>query len=40
VGQAVAFIEVAEAAVAAGRPSCLFCGRPIDPNGHMCPRMN
>ena len=40
VGQASAFVEVAEAAVAAGRPNCLFCGRPIDPHGHMCPRMN
>jgi len=29
------------AAVAArGRPSCQFCGNPLDPEGHMCPAMN
>ena len=26
--------------VAAGRPPCRLCGRPIDPDGHACPRMN
>jgi uncharacterized repeat protein (TIGR03847 family) len=26
--------------VAAGRPSCEFCGEPMDPAGHLCPRMN
>lgn len=26
--------------VAAGRPSCPFCGRPLDPTGHICPRAN
>ncbi len=25
---------------AAGRPQCALCGRPIDPEGHMCPRTN
>lgn len=39
-GQALAFCEQAEAVVAAGRPSCIFCGNPIDPEGHACPRMN
>jgi uncharacterized repeat protein (TIGR03847 family) len=39
-GQALAFCEQAEAVVAAGRPSCIFCGNPIDPEGHPCPRMN
>jgi uncharacterized repeat protein (TIGR03847 family) len=39
-GQAVAFSERAEAVVGAGRPSCRWCGRPIDPEGHPCPRMN
>lgn len=39
-GQALAFCEQAEAVVAAGRPSCIFCGHPIDPEGHACPRMN
>ncbi|MGH9262495.1 MAG: DUF3090 family protein [Acidimicrobiales bacterium] len=23
-----------------GRPDCGFCGLPIDPDGHACPRMN
>lgn len=26
--------------VAAGRPPCPFCGRPLDPAGHLCPRAN
>ncbi len=25
---------------AAGRPMCVLCGRPIDPQGHFCPRRN
>ena len=25
---------------AAGRPLCGLCGRPIDPEGHVCPRAN
>lgn len=39
-GQALAFAVRAETVVAAGRPSCRFCGFPIDPDGHPCPRMN
>jgi uncharacterized repeat protein (TIGR03847 family) len=27
-------------AVARGRPTCQFCGNPIDPEGHRCPAMN
>jgi uncharacterized repeat protein (TIGR03847 family) len=27
-------------AVAGGRPICPLCHRPIDPEGHMCPRAN
>ncbi len=27
-------------AVAAGRPPCPLCGQPLDPQGHMCPRLN
>jgi uncharacterized repeat protein (TIGR03847 family) len=27
-------------AVAGGRPLCLLCQRPIDPEGHLCPRAN
>ncbi len=23
-----------------GRPSCPFCGQPLDPSGHICPRAN
>lgn len=26
--------------VAGGRPSCPFCGGPLDPSGHVCPRAN
>lgn len=28
------------AIVAAGRPICVLCGRPIDPTGHFCPKRN
>lgn len=37
---AEAFCEHADAVVTAGRPPCRWCGRPIDPTGHACPRMN
>ncbi len=33
-----AFCERAEVVVAAGRPPCQFCGQPMDPAGHLCPR--
>lgn len=39
-GQALAFSERTEDVVAAGRPPCVWCGLPIDPDGHPCPRMN
>ena len=39
-GQAASFCERAEQVVAAGRPDCRWCGLPIDPDGHPCPRMN
>ncbi len=39
-GQAASFVEHAENVVAAGRPDCRWCGHPIDPDGHPCPRMN
>jgi uncharacterized repeat protein (TIGR03847 family) len=39
-GQAAAFCEHADELVAAGRPNCQWCGNPIDPDGHPCPRMN
>ena len=38
--QARAFARRAVSLVAAGRPNCPFCGRPIDPDGHICPRAN
>jgi uncharacterized repeat protein (TIGR03847 family) len=38
--QAAAFCDHAEAVIAAGRPTCQWCSRPIDPDGHPCPRMN
>jgi uncharacterized repeat protein (TIGR03847 family) len=25
---------------ARGRPTCQFCGNPLDPDGHVCPAMN
>jgi probable phosphoglycerate mutase len=30
----------AAAIVAGGRPVCVLCGRPIDPEGHFCPKRN
>ncbi|HAJ35246.1 MAG TPA: DUF3090 domain-containing protein [Chloroflexi bacterium] len=33
-----ALSEYALEVVAAGRPSCPLCGRPIDRQGHFCPR--
>jgi uncharacterized repeat protein (TIGR03847 family) len=39
-GQAAAFCEHADDVVAAGRPSCVFCGLPRNPDRHACPRMN
>jgi uncharacterized repeat protein (TIGR03847 family) len=35
-----AFVKRALALVAAGRPPCPFCGGPLDPEGHVCPRAN
>lgn len=35
-----ALSEHALKVVAAGRPECPLCGRPIDPDGHFCPRTN
>lgn len=39
-GQARAFCDIAESIVAAGRGTCRWCGGPIDPSGHACPRFN
>ncbi len=38
--RAAAFARFALALVARGRPDCRFCGLPVDPEGHACPRMN
>lgn len=38
--QAVAFCNNAERLVRAGRPPCVFCGLPVNRDGHACPRMN
>jgi uncharacterized repeat protein (TIGR03847 family) len=34
------FIRRAVEVVRAGRPPCPICGRPMDPDGHVCPRSN
>ena len=34
------FIARAKRVVAAGRAPCPFCGQPLDPAGHLCPRHN
>jgi len=39
-GPARAFVKRAEQVLEAGRPSCPFCGGPIDPDGHLCVRAN
>ncbi|WP_433501037.1 DUF3090 family protein [Sphaerimonospora sp. CA-214678] len=35
-----AFSRRALEIVAAGRPPCPLCGRPLDPEGHICVRLN
>jgi uncharacterized repeat protein (TIGR03847 family) len=37
---ALAFAARAARVVDAGRPPCPLCGLPLDPSGHVCPRMN
>jgi uncharacterized repeat protein (TIGR03847 family) len=39
-GLARAFSKRAQAVVSAGREPCPFCGGPLDPSGHLCPRAN
>lgn len=39
-GYAESFAKRAIAVVGAGRVPCPFCGGPIDPSGHLCPRAN
>jgi uncharacterized repeat protein (TIGR03847 family) len=38
--QMLALARQSAAVCAAGRPTCQFCGNPIDPGGHRCPAMN
>ena len=38
--QVSSFVGHARLLVSAGRPPCRFCGLPLDPDGHACPRMN
>jgi len=38
--QAAAFVEQANELMKGGRPTCPVCSRPIDPEGHVCPRAN
>ena len=38
--QARVFATRAASVVSAGRPACQFCGGPVDPSGHLCPRAN
>lgn len=35
-----AFAQRCATAVEGGRPNCPFCGQPLDPGGHICPRAN
>jgi uncharacterized repeat protein (TIGR03847 family) len=37
---ALGFSSRATRVVAAGRPPCPFCGQPLEPAGHLCPRRN
>lgn len=38
--QARAFCDTADLFMAAGRSTCKWCGSPVDPNGHACPKFN
>ena len=38
--QMFALSRYGAALVERGRPTCQFCGNPIDPEGHACPAMN
>lgn len=39
-GQVAAFIEHARTVVESGRATCPLCLAPMDPAGHVCPRLN
>jgi uncharacterized repeat protein (TIGR03847 family) len=38
--QARAFCDTADLFITAGREECKWCGSPINPSGHACPRFN
>jgi uncharacterized repeat protein (TIGR03847 family) len=38
--QAMAFVRRAAELVSSGRPPCALCGRPLDPEGHVCIKTN
>ncbi len=38
--QMLSFARHGTEVCAAGRPTCRFCGNPIDPEGHACPALN
>jgi uncharacterized repeat protein (TIGR03847 family) len=38
--QVIDFITNARDLIAGGRPTCRLCGRPMDTDGHACPRWN
>ena len=38
--QVAVFMRVGNELVQSGRPGCRLCGRPIDVDGHTCPRLN
>jgi len=38
--QMLALSRQSAAVAARGRPTCQFCGNPMDPEGHWCPAMN
>ncbi|HET6963552.1 MAG TPA: DUF3090 family protein [Acidimicrobiales bacterium] len=37
---AAMIVRVGAELVSAGRPTCALCGRPMNPEGHSCPRTN
>ena len=38
--EAMSFAAQAERVVSAGRPPCPLCANPLEPEGHICPRLN
>lgn len=37
---AAGFIVTSDELMTQGRPPCRLCGQPLDPEGHICPRLN